>query len=356
LKYSEYKKWFPDQFQDLDFDPEEEEIQAELKYQQKIDYAADSAMEIDLSDVLYPVVEFLAGSSDIRSNSLFIKFYKKAFRRPKVPPCDSFIFGIIAGAFFGVIGAICAIYYKTWFPFILILPPIFIPLLITWVRVGYSILFEGPMKIAREVDQGVIHSVYTTPMTDAEIYYGASMPYLVRSLVILETVFYFIGGYYLSCFSFNLLPVLKTLLSGSYDYSEYFLYCTIGLVVFAILIVFSLLLASRAIGLYSIVFSRVGTVWAAFGQSILAWVVIIGMGFMIIMPYFSIPVEISFTGKLFGILIGSGLMITAYWYACVLTAQIGIKTLGISRRGPRADPLYRRLRGNKGSSNFRNPN
>ncbi|MCX6645999.1 MAG: hypothetical protein NTY09_06545 [bacterium] len=200
------------------------------------------------------------------------------------------------------------------------------------------------MKIAREVDQGVIHSVYTTPMTDAEIYYGASMPYLVRSLVILETVFYFIGGYYLLYFAFNLLPAMKTILSANYEYSEYFLYCTIGIVVFAILILLSLLLASRATGLYSIVFSRVGTVWAAFGQSLLVLAVIAGMGFMTIMPYFSIPVEISFAGKLFGILLGSGLMITAYWYACLLTAQIGIKTLGVSRRGPRADPMYRRIR------------
>jgi hypothetical protein len=74
------------------------------------------------------------------------------------------------------------------------------------------------------------------------------------------------------------------------------------------------------------------------------------------MPYFALPGEISFSGKLFGIFLGSGLMIIAYWYSCVLTAQIGIKILGKSRRGPRADPLYRRLRENQRISNSRNSN
>ena len=344
MKQPEYKKWFPEEFQDLIREPDEEEIEIAQRYRDRIDYAAEIARDIDLSDFMHWIVDFLGGKHDLLSNALFIKFYKKADVRPPTLPIEALIYGIIAGTFLSVVGMIFAVLNHNIMEFLFVITPVFVLLLVAWTRVEYSTIIETPMKIAREVDHGVIHSVYTTPMTDSEIYHGASMPFLVRSFVFLESIYHFVAGYYIPFFVFNLVPVFRSIVAAKFEYSEYFIYITIGLFVLMVLIPLCTLLESRATGLYSIIFSRVGTVWATFGHSMFIFLLVMTIGYMVIMPYVGFKGDISFSGILFGIGIGSGLMILAYWYACVITEQIGIMVLGKSRRGPRADPVYRRLK------------
>lgn len=346
MKTPEYKKWFPGEFSDMVIEPDDEEIEDDILYREKVEFAAESARDIDLSDSLHWIVEFIGGPGALLSNAIFIKFYKKIDLRPLVRASDGFLFGLIAGAFFSVIGVLTKFGYKWDYALLVALAPLFVSLLYIWIRTGYTILIEAPLKIASEVDHGVIHSVYTTPLTDADLYYGTSMPFLVRSLVVFESAIYFTGGYFVPWFVFNAPFVFRSVVTANYGYSEYFYFTATGLILFTLITLLSTLLASRAMGLYSVIFSRVGTIWAAFGHSFLAWLGITVLGYMVILPYLAArtTAEISFGGIMFGIFLGSGIMIAAYWYASVLTAQIGIWLVGRSRRGPGKDPMRLRRR------------
>jgi len=66
---------------------------------------------------------------------------------------------------------------------------------ITIIRMLIITLLVAPKMISNELDRGLIHSVFSTPLSDDEIFYGSSMAHLLKAYPVLEQMYSILFGY-----------------------------------------------------------------------------------------------------------------------------------------------------------------
>ncbi len=289
--------------------------------------------QIDISDHLHWILDLVGGPEPLLVNPIFLKLYRRMKIRIFFGPEKT----IMAGLYWSIVVNLLLLIlipqpHRFYTSTVLFFFPAALLLLFIAARLAFLTLFTAPLRISGEVEKGVMQSVYATPVSDSEIYYGTSMPSLVRGLEAYEEIFAFLAGSALPCIIFNIPVLLVGTLNSSFKIStEPFYYFLTGTIFMVIFIFLSALLASRATGLYMIFQLRFGIAIPGLLHVILAWLASVFAALLVIYPY-SFSLTGSFSPGIWAILIASCVINVVLWFACDLTARIGLSVLKRTRQ------------------------
>lgn len=289
--------------------------------------------QVSLSDTIHWLARFMGGTGWLLINPLFLKLFTRSRVRIYLNPERAFMAGVYSSL---AINGLLALFLVWSSPTAMAFGgiPLLLVLGVVAVRLAVVTLIFVPKSIADEVDRGVMHSVFTTPLSDAEIYFGASSAYLVRGLAVFEETVSFVLGYSIPYIVLN----IGTILRAAFGWDKGSI-ATAGIIVVLLvsipLLFLVSMLAARAAGLYSVVCSRVGTGFAALGHT--AFFLILGFGFWFLWAYVMRLLPGPLVTHDFPLLdllsfLGLGLLFGVLWYANMYTARLGVWAVGVARR------------------------
>jgi len=335
-------KWFPDEIDGdvyQEQDEEEHVVHAILRTRSdwdkdlELDAALGSGDQVDMPERLYSLIDWISGPGYLLINPMFLKMYKVIGYRSRFKPETLMMIGVVLSVIvnFGLAikegSSKCAIpasQFATALVAVILIYALFRMLIIA--------LIVTPRAISNEVERGVIHSVFSTPLSDDEIFYGSSMAHLLKAYPIIEETFSFIISY-MSIFTIVMGPVgLYHLVFGR---EAPMAWVTIALLVTVTGLIFTpliSLLASRTAGLYSLQVSWLSVLFLGLLHMLAVGLFAWGMGELV---YWLIGMIPKMNPKLFA-LIGPFftyiMVMSSVWWGSAITGFLGVWVLGRYRR------------------------
>jgi len=289
---------------------------------------------------------FLAG---LWADPVFRRNYARTRVKNVVKPLPAFIFGFVISLIIVIATVqLSSGIFKEEALMIALIAGVFVPVglltAITYLRMFITCLTTTSIELRRDKDDGSLNLVFTTPKTDAAIYYAECLPSFMKGLEVINALLALLAGNLIPFVIMGLLWVIK--FSGEYQVGEGEIFMVIFWVIFVAFVILSglilmMLLFSLASGLYALTMPAFGSIFATLAHyGVVNWMSWMITGFLISLlqnylyagysPGFELVIPVAMVlFKTFLVIVG-----------CIITGRLGINTFAKVRRQGYYEPEH----------------